>query len=84
MARKMAAMRAAKARRRAERIASGTMPVRPSRRRPAPLLELGLRDTRSGEIAWVPFRSLRDAMRRLTVVRRWYRPAPARAGLLMK
>lgn len=36
-------------------------------------LELGLRDTRSGEVAWVPFRSVRDAARRLAVVRREYR-----------
>jgi hypothetical protein len=36
-------------------------------------LELGVRDKRTGEIAWVDFKGLRDALRRLSVVQRFYR-----------
>jgi len=36
-------------------------------------LQLGVRDKRTGDTAWVDFRSLRDAMRRLAVVQRYYR-----------
>jgi hypothetical protein len=54
--RRMAAMRAAKDR---KRLAN---PVeREPRMQPFHPLELGLRDTRSGEVAWVPFRSVRDS-----------------------
>lgn len=69
MLRKMSAMRAAKAR---NRLAN---PVEhePRMQRYYPL-ELGLRDRRSGEVAWVPFRSIRDSIRRLSVVQRWYTP----------
>lgn len=35
-------------------------------------LELGLRDKRSGEVAWVDFRSVRDAAKRLAVVQKYY------------
>lgn len=37
-------------------------------------MELGMRDKATGETAWVDFRGLRDAMRRLTVVRKFYVP----------
>lgn len=68
MLRRMAAMREAKAR---KRLAN---PVeREPRMVPYHQLELGLRDSRTGDVAWVPFRSLRDAMRRLGVVQREYR-----------
>jgi hypothetical protein len=35
-------------------------------------LELGVRDRRTGECAWVDFRSVRDAIRRLSVVKKYY------------
>jgi hypothetical protein len=70
--RKTAAMRAAKDRKRRERIAAGWTPE-PKMVRWVPL-ELGLRDKITGEVAWTDFRSLRDALRRLAKVRRWYRP----------
>ena len=65
---RMAAMRAAKERKRL----ANPVEREPRRERFYPL-ELGVRDTRSGEMAWVPFRSVRDAARRLAVVRREYR-----------
>jgi hypothetical protein len=70
--RKMAAMRAAKERKRQERIAAGGTPE-PRMERWYPM-ELGLRDKATGETAWVDFRSLRDALCRLAVVRRFYVP----------
>lgn len=36
-------------------------------------LQLGVRDKRTGETAWVDFTSVRDAARRLSVVQRFYR-----------
>lgn len=68
----LAAMRAAKERLRRERITAGWTPE-PKLKRWFPL-ELGLRDKATGETAWVDFRGLRDAMRRLSVVRRLYVP----------
>lgn len=68
----MAAMRAAKERLRRERIAAGWTPE-PKFKRWYPL-ELGLRDKITGEVAWVDFKGLRDALRRLAVVRRYYQP----------
>jgi hypothetical protein len=66
---KLANMRAAKER---KRLAN---PVeREPKLVPWHPLELGLRDKVSGEVAWVDFKSLRDAMRRLAVVRRFYTP----------
>jgi len=63
----LAAMHAAKARR---RLAD------PPEREPRMVrwfpLELGLRDKRTGEAAWVDFKGLRDALRRLAVVRKYY------------
>lgn len=69
--RKMAAMRAAKDRHRM----GNQLEPRPSVDKPAPFLEFGVRDVRSGEAGWVPFVSLRDAMRRLAVVRKYYQPS---------
>lgn len=62
---RMAAMRAAKARKRSEQP-----PEHEPRFEKWYPLEIGVRDAATGEEAWEPFRSLRDAMRRLAVVRR--------------
>jgi hypothetical protein len=70
--RQLAQMRAAKARRRLERIADGWDPE-PRMKRWFPL-ELGLRNKFTGETAWVDFKSLRDALRRLGIVKRHYQP----------
>jgi hypothetical protein len=35
-------------------------------------LEIGVRDKRTGESAWTDFTSVRDAARRLAVVRKYY------------
>ncbi len=35
-------------------------------------LEIGVRDKRTGETAWVDFKSVRDAMRRLSIVSKHY------------
>ena len=68
MLRKMANMRAAKA---ARRLANP-----PTEREPVLIrwhrLELGLRDKCSGQVAWIDFRSIRDAVRRLSLVRKYY------------
>jgi len=67
MLRRMAAMRAAKERKRL----ANPIEREPRMERWYPL-ELEFRDRRTGEIAWVPFRSIRDATRRLSIVRREY------------
>lgn len=59
---------AARARKRME----GPMPERPEKLVPYYPLELGVRDTRTGDVEWVPFKSVRDAARRLAVVRKYY------------
>lgn len=70
---KLAAMRAAKER---KRLAN---PVeREPLRVPYWPLELGLRDKAAGEVAWVDFRGLRDALRRLSAVRQFYVPGRQR------
>ena len=71
MLRKMANMRAAKERRRLERGAAGLLEREPKFERYVPL-ELGIRDKRTGEVAWIDLRSVRDANRRLSVVLRFY------------
>lgn len=65
--RRLAAMRAAKARLRLEKL-----PEPEPRFVRSTGLSLGLRDDVSGEVAWVEFKSIRDAIRRLRVVRREY------------
>jgi hypothetical protein len=67
--RQLAQMRTAKQR---KRLANA--PSREPKMPPWYALELGLRDKVTGEVAWVDFKSLRDAMRRLGVVRRLYEP----------
>jgi hypothetical protein len=66
-------MRAAKARIRQERIAAGLLEREPEMVRWFPL-EFGFRDKVTGETAWIEFRSLRDMMKRASVVLRLYRP----------
>lgn len=67
MIRKLANMRAAKERKRL----SGPPEMEPKLQRYYPL-EIGVRDKRTEEVAWVDFRSIRDAMRRLAVVQKYY------------
>lgn len=68
MLRKMAKMRAAKER---KRIAN------PIQREPSPVpyypLQFGVRDKRTGDTAWIDFKSVRDAARRLSVIKKYYR-----------
>ena len=67
---KMANMRAAKER---KRLANPPPEPEPKLVPWFPL-ELGLRDKLTGEVAWVDFKSLRDATRRLAIVQKLYRP----------
>ncbi len=67
MLRKMANMRAAKERKRL----ANPVEREPRMARWFPL-ELGLRDKRTQQTAWVDFRSVRDAAKRLAVVQRFY------------
>ena len=75
--RKMALMRAAKARKRMEN------PVQrePRMERWYPL-EIGVRDKTSGAVGWVDFRSVRDAVHRLGAVAKWYVPDGASLSTL--
>jgi len=66
--RKMSAMRAAKERKRLDR---GLCEEEPKMVR-WHHLQIGVRDKRTGETAWIDFRSVRDAARRLSVIRRYY------------
>jgi hypothetical protein len=68
---RMAAMRAAKERR---RMASAP-PEREPRFVRATGLSLGVRDDCSMVVAWTPLVSVRDASRRLSVILREYQPA---------
>lgn len=52
----------------------GPVEAEPKFRRDPVGLSIGVRDDATGEVAWVPFKSLRDAMLRLAVVRREYVP----------
>ena len=63
-------MRAAKTRKRQEAIDAGWTPEPKMER--TYNLSIGLRDERTGVVAWTPFKSVRDAARRLGVVRRYY------------
>jgi cobalamin biosynthesis Mg chelatase CobN len=72
--RKMAAMRAAKARKRL----ANPIEREPRMQRWFPL-QLGIRDKVSGETAWTDLRSIRDAVRRISVVLLNY--APGRNGV---
>ena len=67
MLQKMSAMRAAKER---KRLAN------PVEREPKFVtcypLEIGVRDKLTGEVAWCDFKSVRDAAKRLAVVKKFY------------
>lgn len=63
----MARMRAAKERKRL----ANPVEREPKMARWFPL-ELGVRDKMSGDVAWVDFRSVRDAATRLAVVLKYY------------
>jgi len=81
MLRKLANMRAAKARIRQERIDAGLLEREPKMERYFPL-ELGVRDKGTGDVAWTDLRSLRDAARRLSVVLKFYLPGgPGNSGM---
>jgi hypothetical protein len=68
---RMARLRERKARKHRERIAAGWTPE-PKMVRWFPL-ELGVRDKRTGETAWVDLRSVRDAAKRLRIVLKYYK-----------
>jgi hypothetical protein len=63
----MANMRAAKARKRL----ANPIERAPIMRRYYPL-ELGVRDRRTGDTAWVKLKSVRDAAKRLSIILRYY------------
>lgn len=67
MLRKMARMRAAKERKRL----ANPMEREPKLVRWFPL-ELGVRDKRTNEVAWVDLRSIRDAAKRIAIVQKFY------------
>ena len=69
MLRKLAAARAAKARKRA----TNPPEHEPKMERWFPL-EIGVRDKRTGETAWTDLRSIRDAATRLSVILKHYLP----------
>ena len=70
----LARMRAAKARKRLALASAGFGPE-PKLRRAFPL-EIGFRDSRSGESAWVELRSVRQAIRLATRMLREWAPTP--------
>lgn len=70
----LARMRAAKERKRRERVAAGFGPE-PKMQRVFPL-EIGFRDKRSGEVAWTDLRSVRQAMRLASRMLKEWRPTP--------
>lgn len=66
--RKMEKMRAAKERKRLANPIQrepGLVPYYP--------LQFGVRDKRTGDTAWIDFKSVRDATRRLSVIQKYYR-----------
>ena len=70
--RKMAAMRAAKERKRLER---GPIEEEPKLQRVRyPHLSWAMRDDLSGEVVWMELKSIRDMSRRAGVVARYYQP----------
>jgi len=66
--RKCAAMRAAKER---KRLANPLF-ERDPKLVPFYPLQFGVRDKRTGDVAFVDFKSVRDAARRLSVIKRYY------------
>ena len=78
--RKMAAMRAAKERRRLERGPREDEPKLKVMRHPH--LSWAVRDELSGDVVWMPMLSARDVYRRISVLLKFYQPrkAPNRVG----
>lgn len=70
--RKMAAMRAAKARKRMERDPVEKEPRMIHLRHPH--LSWAMRDDLSGEVCWMEFKSVRDMERRAGMVAKFYKP----------
>lgn len=68
---RLANMRQAKARLRQERVAAGLLEREPKLMRYYPL-ELGVRDKRTGEVAWTDLRSVRDTAKRISTVLKNY------------
>ncbi len=66
--RKCAAMRAAKERKRL----ANPLVERDPKLVPFYPLQFGVRDKRTGDVAFVDFKSVRDAARRLSVIKRYY------------
>jgi hypothetical protein len=71
----LAAMRAAKERKRLERIAAGWTPE-PKPGRKAYPLEIGFRDASSQEAQWTPLKSARQARRLAAGLLRHWTPTP--------
>jgi hypothetical protein len=74
---RLAAMRAAKARKREALIAEGWEPE-PKFNRFFPLA-IGVRDKLTGDTCWIDLKSVRDATRRISVILRHYVPGAASA-----
>lgn len=68
---KLANMRAAKERKRIERGNAGLLEWEP-KFLPYYPLELGIKDKQTGEIAWIDFKSVRDAAKRLSIIQKYY------------
>lgn len=72
----LANMRAAKERKRQARIAAGWTPE-PRMERWYPL-EIGIRDKRTGEVAFTDLRSVRQALRLVGLMLREWQPTPGK------
>lgn len=71
----MAAMRAAKERRRLERIADGYEPEpKPGPIIRHPFISWAMQDDLSGEVVWMEFKSVRDMANRAGIVAKFYQP----------
>lgn len=73
----LAKMRAAKERKRIARIAAGWTPEPRPGRKDYPL-EIGFRDTRSGEVEWCVLKSARQARRLAARLLQEWEPTPGR------
>lgn len=73
---KLANMRAAKARKREERIAAGLIDEPEPKMLVVrhPHISWAMRDDLSGEVVWMEFKSVRDLARRAGMVARYYQP----------
>ena len=71
MLNKMEKMRVAKERKRIERGNAGLLDREP-KFLPCYPLQLGIKDKLTGEIAWIDFKSVRDASKRLSIIHKYY------------